>query len=80
MSVLTEYFMFQNLVGSLELSQAAMAEDLANLSAQNETLKNEVDTIPSLKQKLQVHNSTRQRFIKVAAFPLKTLTCWPESP
>ena len=47
-------YYFQNLVGSLERSQAAMAEDLANLSAQNETLKNEVDTIPSLKQKLQV--------------------------
>ena len=28
--------MFQNLVGSLERSRAAMAEDLANLSAQNE--------------------------------------------
>ena len=47
--------MFQNLVGSLERSRAAMAEDLANLSAQNETLKNEIDTIPSLNQKLQVH-------------------------
>ena len=49
--------MFQNLVGSLERSRAAMAEDLANLSAQNETLKNEVNAIPSLKQnfeKLQV--------------------------
>ena len=31
--------MFQNLIGSLERSWAAMAEDLANLSAQNETLK-----------------------------------------
>ena len=49
-----EYLLFQNLVGSLECSRAAMAEDLANLSAQNETLKNEIDTIPSLKQKLQV--------------------------
>ena len=43
-----EYLLFQKLVGSLERSRAAMAEDLANLSAQNETLKNEVDTIPSL--------------------------------
>ena len=42
-----EYFMFQNLVGSLERSRAAMAEDLANLSAQ-------IDAISSLKQKLQV--------------------------
>ena len=46
--------LFQNLVGSLERSRAAMAEDLANLSAQNETLKKEVETIPPLKQKLQV--------------------------
>ena len=49
-----EYLLFQNLVGSLEHSRAAMAEDLANLSAQSETLKREVKTIPSLKQKLQV--------------------------
>ena len=48
--MLTEYLLFQNLVGSLERSRSTMAEDLANLSAQNETLKNEVDTIPSLKQ------------------------------
>ena len=47
-------FVFQNLVGSLERSRAAMAEDLANLSAQNETLKKDVETIPPLKQKLQV--------------------------
>ena len=47
-------FMFQNLVGSLERSRSAMAEDLANLSAQNETLKKEVETIPPLKQKLEV--------------------------
>ena len=64
--------MFQNLVGSLERSRAAMAEDLANLSARNETLKNEVDTIPSLKQKLQVHYiylySTRQSLKLIATF------------
>jgi hypothetical protein len=47
-----EHSLFQNLIGSLERSRAAMAEDLANLSAQNETLKTEVETIPSLKQKL----------------------------
>ena len=74
--MLIEYLLFQNLVGTLERSRAAMAEDLAiNLSARNKTLKNEVNPIPSLKQKLQVHNSTRQRFIKVAAFPLKTPMC-----
>ena len=45
---------FQNLVGSLERSRAAMAEDLANLSAQYDALKKEVETIPPLQQKLQV--------------------------
>ena len=44
----------QNLVGSLERSRAAMAEDLANISAEYETLKKEVKTIPHLQQKLHV--------------------------
>ena len=56
---------FQNLVGSLERSWATMAEDLVNLLAQNETLKKKVETIPPLKQKLQVYTlygSMRDRF------------------
>lgn len=43
----------QNLVSSLERSRGAMAEDLASLSAQNETLTTQVETIPSIQQKLQ---------------------------
>ena len=44
----------KNLVSSLERSRAAMVEDLASLSTQNEALKVEVQTIPELREKLQV--------------------------
>ena len=55
----------QNLVGSLERSRAAMAEDLANISAQHETLKKEVESIPHLQQKLHVSTTdiTARRYI-----------------
>ena len=38
----------------MERSRAAMVEDLASLSTQNEALKTEVETIPELREKLQV--------------------------
>ena len=44
----------KNLVSSLERSRAAMVEDLASLSTQNEALNAEVQTIPELREKLQV--------------------------
>ena len=46
----------QGLVSSLERSRAAMANDLAAVSAQNVELTEKVDTIPSFQQKLQVRN------------------------
>ena len=44
----------QSLVGTLERSRSVMAEDLSTLSAENEALKNEVEEIPTLKDKLLV--------------------------
>lgn len=51
---LTVHCVCQNLSSSLERSRAAMAEDLAKLSAQNEALSQQVETIPSLQQQLEV--------------------------
>ena len=43
-----------------------MTEDLANLSAQNETLKKEVETIQPLKQKLQVRDSLATSLLRIS--------------
>ena len=44
----------QDMVLSLERSRSSITEELAHATTNNEKLKREVDTIPTLKQKLQV--------------------------
>ncbi len=44
----------QTLVGTLERSRSALAEDLSSLSAENDTLKTQVELIVPLRDNLQV--------------------------
>ena len=44
----------QDMVLSLERSRSSITEELAHATTNNEKLKREVDTIPTLRQKLQV--------------------------
>lgn len=45
----------QEMVSSLERSRAAITEELTKMSASNEALKREVETIPEIKQQLLVN-------------------------
>lgn len=53
----------QTLVGTLERSRSALAEDLSSLSAENDTLKTQVELIVPLRDNLQVSLLTWHKYM-----------------
>ena len=52
-----------------------MVEDLASLSTQNEALKTEVETIPELREKLQVSYGGGAVYSMSGSYVLRYCTC-----